>query len=74
MGSLKRSLDEQRGQMVGKAEVGAGACETQLGSWEEAGNVGVRAEPGKEVAAQAGRDRVWRQLDRQAWICTGGKH
>lgn len=29
--------------------------------------------PVKEIADQVSRDQVWRQLDRQEWICTGGK-
>ena len=27
----------------------------------------------KETADQVSGDQVWRQLDRQEWICTGGK-
>lgn len=29
--------------------------------------------PVKMTAALISRDQVWRQLDRQEWICTGGK-
>lgn len=29
--------------------------------------------PVKEIADQVSRGQVWRQLDRQEWICTGGK-
>lgn len=30
-------------------------------------------EPVKKTVHQVSRDQVWRQLDRQEWICTGGK-
>lgn len=29
--------------------------------------------PGKETDDQLSKDQVWRQLDRQEWICTSGK-
>lgn len=44
-----------------------------MGSQEESGNGGIAMGPVKETADQVSRDQVWKQLDRQEWICTSGK-
>lgn len=59
--------------MDGKAGYGAGGWEKQLDSLEEFGNGGIAVGPVKQTADQGSRDKVWRQLHRQEWICTGGK-
>lgn len=72
MGLVRSSLEEQRGQVDRQAGYGAGGQEKQLDSQEEFGNGGTAMGLLKETADQVRGDQVWRQLDRQEWICTGG--
>lgn len=73
MDLVKRSSEEQREQMDGKAGYRAGEWERQQDSLEEFGNGGIAMGPVKETADQVSRDQMWRQLDKQEWIWTGGK-
>lgn len=73
MGLVGRFWGEQRGQMDRQAGSEAGGWEEQWDSQEEFGNAGIAGGLVKETADQVSGDQVWRQLDKQEWICIGGK-
>lgn len=70
MGPVERSLEEWREQIYGHRSGGWGKHQ---GSQEEFGEDGVAMGPVKQTADQVSRDQDWRELDRQEWICMGGK-